>query len=188
MTALASLSMINIYSTLYLWGGNRWPDSGQRATVKEDDLSFALWEKYLFYALPVRWQSLTGQCSKGWVPEPRNQSPGSSVHQRVHSRIRCWPTGNDVRGGGRTGNDVMPLRSMEGGEKEALWKGSLEAIYKNGLTTVKLLRQFDDPSHLVLLMQGKKNFMLFGDGASSKLETLIMYSSSAQTVWASTES
>jgi hypothetical protein len=50
------------------------------------------------------------------------------------------------------------------------------------LTTVKLLRQFDDPSHLVLLMQRKKVFKLFEDGASSKLETLKMYSSSARTV------
>jgi hypothetical protein len=32
---------------------------------KDDDLSFAFCEKYLFYALPVRWQSLTGQWAKG---------------------------------------------------------------------------------------------------------------------------
>jgi len=32
---------------------------------KDDDLSFTFCEEYLFYALPVRWQSLTGQWEKG---------------------------------------------------------------------------------------------------------------------------
>ncbi len=67
MTILASLSVRNIYSMLYLWGGSRWPDSGQRAPVVEDDLSFTFCEKYLFYALPVRWQLLTGQWPRALV-------------------------------------------------------------------------------------------------------------------------
>ncbi len=37
----------------------------KRAPVIYDDLSFAFCKKYLFYALPVRWQLLTGQRAKG---------------------------------------------------------------------------------------------------------------------------
>jgi hypothetical protein len=43
----------------------------------------------------------------------------------------------------------------------------------------------DHPSHLILLKQRKKVFMLFGDGVSSKLEILVLYCLLAQTVRAS---
>ncbi len=73
MTTFTSLSVRNIYLLLYLWGGSRWPDSEQRSPDGDDHIFFAFCEKYLFYALPVRWQSLTGQWAKGssrrWRPQ-----------------------------------------------------------------------------------------------------------------------
>ncbi len=135
---------------IYLWGGSRWLDSGQRAPVVEDDLSFAFCEKYLLYALPVRWQSLTEQWAKG-------SSLDEDLNFNFCEKYLCyahylwggshWPD-NEQRAGFRiqgtnrpaplstsgstTGSAVDPPEmtsclsaQWKEGEKGALWKGSL---------------------------------------------------------------